>query len=346
MKTILLTFDYELFLKKSGTLEKCLLEPTDRLITFFNQHNIKATFFVDVLYYLKLCESNETQEQKTKLEAQLRSLIDHGHRIELHLHPNWQDAVYANSEWTFPHFKHYRLHHCSDEQIHTYFLEGLQKLEQLAKKSDRNYRVLAFRAGGWCLQPFSKLKQAFLKAGLKIDSSVAPRISRLDSEIQFFDFKHAPNKEYYFFKNDPLKMAQNGDDAILEIPISTYPITLLDEFKQKNEKRHLIQHYQKNIFEIYGDGIGLSIQDVYGENWKESFLTKLNRKLTCYYKMFSLQDAKPEFIIHKINQHPHQLVNFLSHPKSLSESSFILLDRMLREDYDFSTLKDIYEEIR
>ena len=56
LRNILFTFDYELFLgANSGTVEKCLLEPTNLLINLFDKFSIKnAIFFVDTSYLIRL----------------------------------------------------------------------------------------------------------------------------------------------------------------------------------------------------------------------------------------------------------------------------------------------------
>ena len=59
MKTILLTFDYELFLgvrnTSSGAVEDCLIEPSNWILEVLSKHKITdAVFFVDTLHLVKL----------------------------------------------------------------------------------------------------------------------------------------------------------------------------------------------------------------------------------------------------------------------------------------------------
>ena len=45
---IYFTFDYELFFgSNSGTIENCIVKPTNELIKIANKYNVKFTFFVD-----------------------------------------------------------------------------------------------------------------------------------------------------------------------------------------------------------------------------------------------------------------------------------------------------------
>jgi len=73
MKTISLTFDYELFFKRSGTFDNSLFRPTNELIKIFDIYAIKATFFIDVLYYQRLLEANV--EEAKILREQLQLLV-------------------------------------------------------------------------------------------------------------------------------------------------------------------------------------------------------------------------------------------------------------------------------
>ena len=53
-KLLLFTFDYELFLgDKSGSVQDCLITPTDHLISLLNKYEFKAYFFVDTVYHPK-----------------------------------------------------------------------------------------------------------------------------------------------------------------------------------------------------------------------------------------------------------------------------------------------------
>ena len=51
----LLTFDYEVFFgPRTGSVERCLLEPTDALVRLADRHGAPMTFFVDAGYLLAL----------------------------------------------------------------------------------------------------------------------------------------------------------------------------------------------------------------------------------------------------------------------------------------------------
>ena len=63
-KRLLSTFDYELFLgPASGSVDRCLLEPTQKLLDLFDRFQLPhAIFFVDSTYLLRLEEVAATHE--------------------------------------------------------------------------------------------------------------------------------------------------------------------------------------------------------------------------------------------------------------------------------------------
>src|ERR1035437_8742803 len=119
MKEIILTIDYELFLgEKTGTVKKCMIEPTAKLISFLKKNNSKMTVFWDILHYYLLLqyEKNfpELKDDRLLIEKQILDLAKNGHDIQLHLHPHWLDAQYENGRWIFQ-YGRFRLNKLKNE---------------------------------------------------------------------------------------------------------------------------------------------------------------------------------------------------------------------------------------
>ena len=79
-KPCLLTFDYELFFKESGTPQACLLAPTYDLLTLLDKTGGKVTFFIDALYLRRLQEAREHAETYAWIESQIKTMVEKGHR--------------------------------------------------------------------------------------------------------------------------------------------------------------------------------------------------------------------------------------------------------------------------
>lgn len=322
-KEILLTFDYELFFgPESGTIERCILEPTEKLLHLFKKNNIEGVFFVDVLFYNRLLESSETVSDAMKIRSQLQSIISQGSRIELHLHPHWLDAIYSRGKWAFPHYENYRLHSLSESKIINLFKAGKNTLEEIAREVDPMYRVTAFRAGGFCIQPVGKLMKAFVENNIFIDSSVAPGLYEQNSSRKY-DFLSAPDRVGYRFSVD--QNSPDIDGYLLELPIATYKINFLAKCFAKLNKIFIKQNS-----EISGDGIGLAIK----RKWWKRYLTET--------RMITLDGyIPPNVLIRQIQKSKRKVVTIIAHPKSLTSSSFECIEYLAGNGFKFISLEKL-----
>ena len=82
----LLSVDYELFGNGSGDLYHDLIYPTNRLLYFLDCFNEKAIFYVEGLEFSKLCFAGI---DVTDIKAQIVNIVERGHSIGLHVHPQW-----------------------------------------------------------------------------------------------------------------------------------------------------------------------------------------------------------------------------------------------------------------
>jgi hypothetical protein len=321
-KKILLTFDYEVFFKKSGTFERCIQQPVNELLLFFEKHQIGATFFVDTIYYLRLLEHEATKPTAELLKQQLQRLVLAGSRIEPHLHPHWLDAIYINGGWEFPTYHRYRLQSLSEAEISALFRQACTVLEEIACEVQPNYKVMSYRAGGWCIQPFDLLKKSFTECGVIVDSSVAPHMKGT-SNVHEFDFSHVKPINYFHFNMDPTKLEQQGD--FVEIPISTFHCSsyakIIRKFKNKLHRGELAS---------FGDGTGLPITS--------------NRRFLPSYEMVSLERTFPSDLSRIIKHIKQDVVNIISHPKGLSKMSFHCLNQLVEQNHQFMTVKQYYEQ--
>src|SRR5690606_34558441 len=103
---IYISLDSELFFgSQSGSVEKCIIEPTETLLEIVNPYNIKFVCFVDAGYLCALERFKDKYPQLNddyqKVSKQVRGLAREGHGIELHIHPHWEDTIYDGEKWIF-----------------------------------------------------------------------------------------------------------------------------------------------------------------------------------------------------------------------------------------------------
>ncbi len=217
---IFLTFDYELFFGEvSGSVDKCMLEPAEELIRLTEKHNIKLTFFWDVGHYVALKEKSEHHStllnDKEKIENQIRKLTELGHDVQLHIHPHWEKAEFVEGAWKMNLEKHYKFSDFNKEERISIFRKYYQTLTEVIGKN-----TSAFRAGGWCIQPFAHFKSLFQEHNIRFDSSTMPGVKWISDQYQL-DFTRLQSSEPFRFSSDECEEDDNGE--FMEYPIaSTY----------------------------------------------------------------------------------------------------------------------------
>jgi len=332
MKNILITLDYELFFgANAGTQEKCILNPTQKLLKILNKYNIKATFFVDSGYLVQLerfkKDFSRLEKDYNLIVNQIKSLDKEGHSIQLHIHPHWEDSFYDGEKWVMDTTR-YRLHDFSEEEIEDIVFRYKKALTNIVGDS-----IFAHRGGGWCIQPFDKLSKAFKKHDVWLDSTVFEN-GKNDSVTHYFDFKNSPIKTEWNFENNPVEEKKDG--FFKEIPISAYKLSPLFFWKLVFFKK-----FGGDKHKGFGNGsaAGGSTMDklrmltrsthsvVSIDGYKASFLEQA-------YESFSKRIDSKNFVV-------------IGHPKSMSEYSLSKLEEFIikNSNYNFINVRSLKNEL-
>lgn len=228
---VLVTLDYELFNgKEGGTVTNCLIKPMEALSSIIDKHNIKITVFVDACFLLRLKELKEDdhiiKEDWDKVSENLRNLVETGHSIQLHLHPQWLKANAIDGRW-YSDLSLYKLSDLSETESLELFKKGCSIIEEVT-----GVKPIAFRAGDYCAQTFKGLPQALRGNGIIIDSSVL-RGKSSKNKREWFDYSNIPDEYIYKFYNSV--DVKDDDGTFLEISIPTYPHSLIGIYYRKKK---------------------------------------------------------------------------------------------------------------
>ena len=245
---IYITLDYELFFAEhSGSVEKSIIEPTEKLLEAVEKCLVKLCFFVDAGYLVRLKKYKDTfpelQKDYDLITAQIKMLHENGHDIQLHIHPHWEDTNYHNSKWHM-NTTRYRIHKFSAEETEEIVSTYKKALTDIVGDT-----IFAYRAGGWCIQPFSHLKEALKKHNIWLDSTLYHDGFK-DNSTHYLDFRNMPNKTEWKFEDDPLIEDANG--FFTEVPISSTRVSPLFYIKYA-----LARKFDKIAHQIAGDGKGV-----------------------------------------------------------------------------------------
>lgn len=327
---IYVTFDYELFLsEKTGSVENCLIKPTEEIIRICNKYNIKTTFFIDTTFLCKAREYSALEKESQKIFNQISKLAKEGHSIQLHIHPQWFYSTYDEINGWNMDFNHYKLSDCSITDIHFMFDEGIALIKEITGK-----KCNAYRAGGYSIQTLSNYAEFLREKGIVIDSScLCNKASK--SKYQEYNFKNIKFSNIYKFNNRIEQPNNNGD--IIELPISTSKINQLKYILQKRKKC-------KNITILYGDGKGIGS--------KVSFIQKLINKMKLLLFPFYISASIDrqtgvmlENIYKNLKRKKCKDMTIIIHPKNTTNYSLIFLEEFLlmatREYCHFKTTYDI-----
>lgn len=222
-----ITFDYELFLGENyKNEEEVLIKPTEKISKMLSGLGISATFFADVCCPMRYRELGKDKFPEM-FDAQLQQLMQMGHDVQLHIHPNWLKASSVGEKVIF-NKDFYRIHNFANENdysaIEDIVKEGCNYLDVVLKKKFPNYKCIAYRAGGYCLQPEQEISRILYDNGIRIDSSVCCGKSYIGGGM-YYDYRKVNKTPNFYFNHEIglLEKCKNKiPNGIFEIPVGSY----------------------------------------------------------------------------------------------------------------------------
>ncbi len=213
------TVDYEVFGCGGGSPKACVVDPTQRALAVCQRFGAPMTIFVDTAEFLAMGRSGDTPAAAAAnvVERQLVDATNSGHDLQLHLHPQWIGARLTEKGWQVD-LGRYRTADLPPSEMVEIIDDGLSWLGRLRRQGGAVADVTAFRAGGWCIQPSATLVETLVRAGIRIDSSVAPGIWNA-TQLDWYDFRASPApRSHWPVNGDVTRPADQG--TFMEVPIS------------------------------------------------------------------------------------------------------------------------------
>ncbi len=299
-----------------------MLEPTDQLLKLSRKHQTPFIFFVDAGYLtqLKNADHPKCKSDLEEVSAQLKTLAGEGHQIGLHVHPHWEDCKFVDGKWNID-TKRYKLSDFSKEEAENILLKYHNTLQDICSK-----KVTAYRAGGWCIQPFSHIKDALKQMGITTDSSVYFN-GYHESPAHSYDFRIAKDKAEWNFENDCCVEESSG--SFREISIT--PDTIGPSFYWN---LYLKMKSSPEKYKPIGDGMWLKDKARIYKQFHSS-----TDHFACADGYFS---SRLKSNLEKCEKKNFSRMMVLSHPKSLAPCSFEYMDEFIsfakQRGHQFTTL--------
>ncbi|MDB4498318.1 hypothetical protein N9251_03145 [Gammaproteobacteria bacterium] len=266
------------------------------------------------------------QNDIDNIQHQILDLIANGNDVQLHLHPHWIDAIYNGKKWEFK-YDHFSLQTLSDDDdvSNIYGLRGcvfqsLNIMKQVIHAKYPNYRINKFRAGGYKVEPFSRIASIFKEYGIYIDSSVCSGMYNLHP-ISSYDFRNYPVNNKYTFDSSPMI---EGEGYFIEFPIKTIKLSGVRNLYLKMLRKLKYPNLEQNRC---GKGVAFSSRVL---DKKSNFRKVYSNLMKSKLEMFTTDSMFPEKFKYIINQVDDYSVLIL-HPKLMNTVNMSVVETMLKK---------------
>jgi hypothetical protein len=221
---LVFTNDWELYGDGTGDYFEIQHHPLKCLAKDMESHGAKLTVMAEIGQQWAHKDAEEkfswAGEIASAWESSLTDMISLGNDVQLHLHPQWLGAKFIGTRWDL-NLNKWALPKLSSDEIDRAILAGKEHLEKLFSKVNPDYKCLAFRSGGYCVQPSSKIFSALTKNGFVCDTSVTKGMV----QEGLLDFRQAFSN-FLPWLVDPDFIEKKADNAsdLMEIPILSVPL--------------------------------------------------------------------------------------------------------------------------
>jgi hypothetical protein len=323
--------------------QKALFDPTERLFESAKRNDFPITLFTDVLCALRYKEWDKAGFYEPYV-SQLQKAVELGHDVQLHLHPHWLTSVYINGvvipsgDYSLAHFENSSL-----KSINDIVSNSTEFLKDICQKANNNYNVLAFRAGGYNIEPGSKeIFNKLAKNGIRYDSSVVLKYYFVSS-LSLIDFRKVPPMPNWYIGNDG-DFRKSAGSGILEIPVAAIPKTPF-EIPTRFKLKHFAFRAPESHGTMVHEGKPGSRMEQLRMLFSSRMLTFDNHTLSAKYLMRIL-----DYNVQKFKHFETLNLATCSHPKTMGDYSFTLMEQFIQmarkkyPDIEFTTFERLHKQ--
>lgn len=219
---LIFTLDYEIHGNGQGDFSSWAYFPTSHMLDIFDLYGAKLTIMAEMGHYWAMKKYEHLFSNEIHLfESQLKNTIERGHDVQLHIHPQWSEAHFAEGRWRLDFSRNTIKKLCNNyDEAYFYLTKGKNDLENLLSPIDPNYQCKCYRAGYLQMQPSENIIKALEDAGFISDSSVQKGTVVNDS-LRLLDYSHAYSR-YMPWKVSTREICKKDETGkIIEFPILT-----------------------------------------------------------------------------------------------------------------------------
>jgi hypothetical protein len=219
-----LTHDWELRGDGSGDIEQIQFAPLRQLLEIYAKLGARTTILPDVMQQLAFRRGeSEHSELKTAADSwdqHLREAFLQGHDVQLHLHPQWRSAGYANGRWQLD--GDWAILNYESAAAYAMLAEGKQYLVNLLQPLDSSYRCLAFRSGALAAAPSAHLFKSLADLGIELDVSIAGGLFVSSHNLQL-DYRNCEETFLPFYPMmEDARRVSNKPESVVCVPLNHF----------------------------------------------------------------------------------------------------------------------------
>lgn len=273
--------DWELSGNGSGDIRRLQFEPMRRLVAIYNRLGILGSFNAEVMQQITFRQYQDQHKELKVLADEwddtVRETFRQGHDIQLHVHPQWQNAEYHDGRWKLT--ADWSILNYSREEALQMLRSGKEYLENLLKDIAPNYHCVSFRSGAWCIAPSPHMLDLLVKLRIAFDMSIVAGVKydtrniKLDYAVCEEDFL-----PYYPVMTDARRVSDKVE------PIICVPTNCFYASRRQVLQHHLDKAVSKIRSKIAGpttvSNNGRSVEG-YGTEWAQidgSLMKRIYRK--------------------------------------------------------------------
>ena len=328
---VLLTFDYELPLGEADDYNRSLFSPAESLIELANDLKVPIVLFADVCSSFCFRKWGELSYAE-KFESQLQRSIKEGHDVQLHIHPHWLTSTYTSGR--FIPSSNYSLSHYKNPidglDIERICETAYQELTRICRSASADYQCIAFRAGGYDVEPESaRIMSKLYDLGIRFDSSVIKDFF-LDYGYSRVDYRGAPKASSWRISKSG-RMITPSSDGLVELPIASMPTKVQDIVLRRVKKILKKEVYASRKHKNGGKGL-LTVQ---GKQNIDGFIRKLFNPTILSFDKEHLEYADLAGIVSYLEKQYESesndlVVTAIGHPKSMGPYHLELLTEFVK----------------
>ncbi|MFN8257517.1 MAG: hypothetical protein U0W24_17615 [Bacteroidales bacterium] len=347
---MIMSFDYELPLGGCLSYSKGLFEPSEILFQIAKKKEVPIVLFVDILSF-KMFSHWNIEEYISPFRNQIERALNSGHDVQLHIHPHWLLSEFKGNQ--FIPSRKFKLSDFKDFtnelSIESIIKDSTILLTDLCLKIHDNYKCIAYRGGGYNIKPeIDRIFKALYDNGLRIDSSVVKGLYS-KSDLRNEDYRKTANFSNWIVNLEG-DLENKSNFGLLEIPVSTMPISYFERIIRMTKKIRNKEYYKKIAYNHTGKGFSFK-NDNFVDKIKNAYFSPLVLSFDNYTTDIKILKKIIDFSINKYRSESEILLCSNSHPKAFGVhqqklmSDFIdLIKSEYNEIIEFSTYRNIYDE--